>query len=214
MGLAGDAPFELLPALSIDATALPAAERAEALLARHPLIKVAEADYAAAEQQLRLEIRRQYPDLDIGPSYSFDEGLSRFGLGVGISLPLWNRNRQAIAEALAVRTQARAQAEAIVEQVLSELAQAEVRLDYASQRRTSLLEDVAPLVEKQVEDSRTLLGLGEIDVLLLRDALTGSLDTKLALLEAAVDEQRAAIELQQMLQPQWFTPLQAKQEED
>ena len=35
-----------------------------------------------------------------------------------------------------------------------------------------LLEHVAPLVDEQVTASRTLLELGEVDVLLLRDALS------------------------------------------
>ncbi len=214
MGLAPASPIPLHPQLAIDVTGLPAEGRAELLLARHPQIKSVEADYEASEQQLRLEIRRQYPDLDIGPSYSFEEGFSRLGLGIGFPIPLWNRNRQAIAEAFAAREQARIEAEATVERVLSDLAQVEVRMQYASQRRSALVERVAPLVEKQVEDSRTLLDLGEVDVLLLRDALTGSLDTKLELIDAALAEQRAANELQQMLHPHWFTPSQAEQEEN
>ncbi len=202
MGLAPSSPVSLQPKLSIGLVGLPVENRRDELVKNHPQIKSAEADYEAAEQQLRLEIRRQYPDLNIGPSYSLEEGLARFGLGVGFALPLWNRNRQAIAEAVATREAARVHAEVVVERALSDLAQVETRLKYATQRREALLENVAPLVEKQVEDSRTLLNLGEVDVLLLRDALTGSLDTKVELLDAALAKGRAANELQQMLQHQ------------
>ncbi len=214
MGLAPSSPVSLEPKLSIDLVRLPVENQRGELVKHHPQIKSAEADYETAERQLRLEIRRQYPDLNIGPSYSLEEGFSRFGLGLGFPLPLWNRNRQAIAEAVAARETALVRAEAIVENALSALAQVELRLKYASQRRNALLETVAPLVEKQVEDSRTLLSLGEVDVLLLRDALTGSLDTKVELLDAALAKGRAANELQQMLQPRWFTPSQVDPKEN
>jgi len=214
MGLAPDAPVRLQPQLSIDVDRLPETNRTDLILKTHPQIKSAEAEYETSEQALRLEIRRQYPDLDLGPSYSFEEGFSRFGFGVGFPVPLWNRNRQAVAEALAMRERARVTAQATVERVLSELARAEQARHYATQRRIALLEQVAPLVRKQLEDSRTLLNLGEVDILLLRDALTGSLDTKLELIDAALSEQRAANELHQMLQPRWFTPSQATREED
>ena len=214
MGLAPSSPVTLQPKLSIDLVGLPVENLRDELVKHHPQIKSAEADHEAAEQRLRLEIRRQYPDLNIGPSYSLDEGFSRFGLGLGLPLPLWNRNRQAIAEAVAAREAARVRAEMVVENVLSAFAQVELRLKYASQRRTVLLETVAPLVEKQVEDSRTLLNLGEVDVLLLRDALTGLLDTKVELLDAALAKGRAANELQQMLRPRWFTPSRVDAEEN
>ncbi|MGD2110344.1 MAG: TolC family protein, partial [Phycisphaerae bacterium] len=213
MGIAPSATVTLHPRLSIAPAELPSEIDMAVLMAHHPQIKSVEADYEAAEQRLRLEIRRQYPDLDIGPSYSFEEGFARFGLGVGFPIPLWNRNRQAIAEAFAEREAARVRAEAVVERVLSDLALVELRLKYARRRRQAILETVAPLVEKQVEDSRTLLDLGEVDVLLLRDALTASLETKLDLLDAALAEGRATNELQQMLQPRWFTPSQVNQEE-
>lgn len=213
MGLVPDSPIKLQPQLSIDVEGLPAENRTDLVLKTHPQIKSVEAEYDASEQQLRLEIRRQYPDLDLGPSYSFEEGFSRFGFGVGFPIPLWNRNRQAVAEAFAARERARVVAQATVEQVLSDLTRVEKRKEYATQRRGALLEQVAPLVEKQVADSRTLLDLGEVDVLLLRDALTGSLDTKLEVIDAALSEQRAVNELQQMLQPRWFTPSKAEEEE-
>lgn len=213
IGLSPAAPIELHPDLAIPSIDVPPDERRAALMRQHPQIKLVEAEYETAEGQLRLEVRRQYPDLDIGPSYSFEEGFSRFGLGFGFPIPLWNRNRQAIAESLAARDAARTRAEATVESVLAELARTELQMASAHRQRAVLLDDVAPLVDRQVEDSRTLLDLGEIDVLLLRDALTAALETRLELLDATRDEARAADELLQMLRPHWFTPKQTNKEE-
>ncbi|MCO6436582.1 MAG: TolC family protein [Phycisphaerae bacterium] len=214
MGLAPESPVVLQPALTLNSPAPEAGNSTDELVKRHPRILSAEAEYESAERQLRLEIRRQYPDLDIGPSYSLEEGFTRFGLGFGLAIPLWNRNRQAVAEAFAAREAARVQAEAVVEAAVASLAEVEMRLKYASRYRASLLENVAPLVERQIEDGRTLLDLGEVDVLLLRDALIGSLETKLELLQARLAEELARNELNQMLRPQWFTLPQAEGEEN
>lgn len=206
MGLSPSAPVSLHADVFIPTITVPLDQWRAAVLEHHPQIKAVEADYETAEQQVRLEIRKQYPDLDIGPSYSLDEGLRRIGFGVGLPIPLWNRNRQAIAEALAQRDAARMRAHATVESVLSQFAEAQTRLTYAGKQRAVLLEYVAPLVAEQVAAIRTLLDLGEIDVLLLRDALSGSLETKLELLDATLAEARAANDVQQMLRPRWFTP--------
>lgn len=214
IGLAPETPVELQPDVFLPRIDEVPDSRRDTLLHLDPRITAVRAEYAAAEQRLRLEVRKQYPDLNVGPSYSFEEGLSRPGLGFGLPIPLWTRNRQAVAEATAEREAARARAKAQVEQVFSELARAEARLRYAAQRRVMLLDDVAPLVDRQVEETRKLLELGEIDVLILRDALSSAMETKLEVLAAILAEAQAANALQQMLQPRWITPSQAKAEEN
>ena len=205
MGLAPEAPVELRAAVFVPQFAVQEAERRAALLQIHPRIQAARADYEAAEQRLRLEVRAQYPDLTIGPSFSLEEGLTRLGFGFGFPIPLWNHNRQAVAEAFAERETARARAEATVERALGELARAESRIVAAARRRKAFVQDVAPLVDEQVSETRRLLDLGEIDVLLLRDALSTSLQTKLDILDTTLAEALAAGELQSMLQPRWAT---------
>jgi outer membrane protein TolC len=76
-------------------------------LVRHPKVAASLARLSGAEEALRAEIRRQYPDLKLGPAYSNEEGLDRFGLIAGISIPLWNRNREGIAEAEGKRDETR-----------------------------------------------------------------------------------------------------------
>lgn len=213
LGVAPEAPVQLLPAVFLPRIDTPESARRDQLLARDPRILAVRAAYEAAEQRLRLEVRKQYPDLNVGPSYSFEEGFSRLGFGFGFPLPLWNHNRQAVAEAAAEREAAGIQAQTQVEQVFSELARGEARLRFAAERRQMLLGDVAPLVDRQVADTRKLLDLGEVDVLVLRDALGSAVDTKLEVLTATLAEAQAANVLQQMLAPRWITPSQADMEE-
>ncbi|MGH9680094.1 MAG: TolC family protein, partial [Candidatus Acidiferrales bacterium] len=66
------------------------------------------AQYAAAEEGLHLEIARQYPNLNIGPGYTYEEGHSLFTVGLSTSLPVFNRNQGPIAEAEGRRKEAAA----------------------------------------------------------------------------------------------------------
>jgi len=91
-----------------------------ALLGR-PDILAALADYAAAEAALRLEIARQYPDLNLGPGYTWDQGADRWSLGISLTLPVFGRNRGAIARAEADRTSAKARFDALQAGILGEL---------------------------------------------------------------------------------------------
>ena len=204
LGLEPHAPFELGPDLSVVCTSVPEENRRQLLLENHPLLATAEANYQAAEHDLHLEIRKQYPDLTIGPAYGWETGQSRLGLGFGFPLPLWNRNRQAIAEATAARDVSRNYAELTWERVLAELSQAEISLKAAQKRRAILADTVAPLVDLQVEETRRLIALGETDVLLIIDAFKGSLEAKLELVSVRLAEATVASELNSMLRPQWF----------
>jgi outer membrane protein TolC len=71
-------------------------------------IRRALADYAAAQSNLQLEIARQYPDINLGPAYSYGEGDHNFALGFSLVLPLLNQNQGPIAQAEARRKQAAA----------------------------------------------------------------------------------------------------------
>ena len=61
------------------------------------------AAHDTSEAELQREIRKQYPELEIGPGFEHDGGDSKVGLGIGLSLPLWNRNKEGIAQASATR---------------------------------------------------------------------------------------------------------------
>ena len=64
------------------------------------------AQYAAAESDLQLEIAKQYPDINIGPGYTYEERNSFFTVGLSSAIPLFNRNQGPIAEAEARRKEA------------------------------------------------------------------------------------------------------------
>src|SRR5207247_440972 len=81
----------------------PAPSAAEELrrraLRERPDVLAALADYASTEAELRGELAKQYPDLQLGPEFAWDQGQARWSLGVSLTLPLFNRHRGPIAEA-------------------------------------------------------------------------------------------------------------------
>jgi len=78
-------------------------------------------EYEASQSALQLEVRKQYPDFSLGPGYQLDQGEAKWTLGLGLILPLFNRNRGPIAEAQARREEAGARFLALQSKVLGEL---------------------------------------------------------------------------------------------
>lgn len=93
---AGD--FEIsgkLPSAPPASVALPAPEA----LMQAPEVLALMAAYGASETELRAEIRRQFPDITLSPGFMREDGEDKLTLGVELNIPLWNRNREAIARA-------------------------------------------------------------------------------------------------------------------
>lgn len=78
------------------------------------------AEYGAAVAALKHELAARFPDLSLGPGYTFDQGQKKFNLGLQFTIPILNQNDGPIAEAEAHRKEvaarfAVAQAAAIAE---------------------------------------------------------------------------------------------------
>lgn len=79
-------------------------------------------EYDAADAALRLEVARQYPDIQIGPGYTFEEGFSRYTFAGGLApVPLFHRNRGMIGAAEAERARVQAQVEAVQALAIGEM---------------------------------------------------------------------------------------------
>ncbi len=66
-------------------------------------LRVQLARYAAADEALKLELAKQYPDINPTGGYSWEAGENIFELGPSLVLPVFNQNRGPIAEAEARR---------------------------------------------------------------------------------------------------------------
>lgn len=149
----------------------PDAQRARraAMTGRADLL-AALAGYSAAQAALQLAIAGQYPDLQLGPGYEFDQDDNKWSLGLALTLPVFNRNRGAIAEAMARREEAAAAVRALQERIAAEVDAALADCLAAADRRKSAdaLLDTAVHRLAAVEAMRTAGELASADVLTAR----------------------------------------------
>jgi cobalt-zinc-cadmium efflux system outer membrane protein len=163
--------------------------RRSALLQRSDVLALL-ADYAASEAFLRLEISKQWPDLHLGPGYSFDQGQDKWTIGFNLTLPVFDQNRGPIAEALAKRREAAANFIAIQAKALGEL-----ELALASYRgslaKMITANQLLAAEEKQLASLETRFQAGETDRLARGLAEVQLQTTRLARLEAVIETARA-----------------------
>jgi outer membrane protein TolC len=200
------APAELDDAAEKSFHALAGRAREAAVLGRADLM-AALASYAAAEAALRLELAKQYPDIELGPSYEYDQGDQKVGLTLNVVLPVFDRNQGPIAEAKAKREEAGARFLALqegaiagAERAIASLRQAETGL--ATARR------LAAEQRSRVRSAEALYRRGESDRLALlasraelataelveSDAVRARAEARLAL-EKAAGEAGAGLDL-------------------
>jgi outer membrane protein TolC len=98
-----------------------------ALLARADLER-ALADYAGRETELHQQVHAQYPQLSLGPGYTYDHGIRKLTFNASLSLPVFNRNQGPIGEARARREAAAAHVRAVQADIGSAIDGARARL--------------------------------------------------------------------------------------
>jgi len=158
------------PALSSPPTASecdPLAVQTAGLLNRVDVCKTL-AEYAAAESDLQREVARQYPDVHLGPGYTWDQGDHKFGLGLGVELPLLDHNEGGIAAAEARRDLVAARFLALQATIIGDTDLALVRYRSALEQ----FEETSALLiqlERQERFLKRAVDVGDEDTLSLAD---------------------------------------------
>jgi cobalt-zinc-cadmium efflux system outer membrane protein len=124
------------------------------------------AQYAAAEAALQLEIAKQYPDINIGPGYTYEETHSFFNVLFSATVPLFNRNQGPIAEAEAHRKEAAA---AFLERQAQVIAKSERALA------------VYTAALKELAEAESLRKLQETQLQIMQQAIRAGSDNRLSL---------------------------------
>ena len=156
---------EYLARLVPEMVEAPSAEQ----LAESPALKAQLASYGAGEEELKREIRKQYPQVELGLKYAHDGGNDKIGPGIGFNIPLWNRNREAIARAMGDRSVRMQETLAVWRDLQSRAASLSDRGKLAEKHcheeldRTRALKEAADHLQK-------LYDLGEIKLPELADA--------------------------------------------
>jgi cobalt-zinc-cadmium efflux system outer membrane protein len=199
LGLSPQAPLNLVPTLVFGEEADGAA--AEEVESRSLTLALLREEYEVAEQQLRREVRTQYPDLNIGPSAEFDRGDTFLGFSLSVPIPILNANKQGIAEAHAERELARAAFETSYERLIGSIAATRARRAAIREQREVIETVLAPMVDRQLADAQNLLEIGESGTLVLLESLTRAAETRMALIDARLEESLAMVDLAELIGP-------------
>lgn len=158
------------------------------------------AQYAAAETDLQLEIAKQYPDIQIGPGYTYEERNSFFTLGIAITLPIFNRNQGPIAEAEAKRKEAAAAFLQKQAQVIGDSEKAFAVYSAALNELAEADQSLRQLQDTQLRMTQLAVSVGEEDRLTLNGMELESAAVARARLEALGRAQIALGDLEDAVQ--------------
>ncbi len=171
-----DAPPD--PALAASADA-----RRQAILSRADLLH-ALADYQSSEATLRGEVAKQYPQVTVSPGYTWERGLVKLPVSLGLILPPLDANRRAIAAAEASRAEAGRKLDVVV---LNAAAAVDAALVEARAARAALAEvrtRERPLAERLAAAAARGLAAGSTDRAEWAAAQAGAVEAALAELDA------------------------------
>lgn len=156
--------------------------------------------YRAAQSALQLQVARQYPDVEIGPGYQFEEGNSFFAPSLGIALPLFNRNQGPIAQAEAARKQAADNLLAVQAQAIAQSEQDLARYQAAYRELRKAQSVLVSFQHIQVPMTQKAVSAGETDwlslnaVLLERSIAAQVVANSLLQAQTALGQLEAAVE--------------------
>ena len=142
----------------VDSVALDSLERLA--LGRRPEIAHALADYAVGEADLRLEISRQYPNLELGPGFIWDQGVNRWTLALALPGVIGRPNRGPIREAGAHRAVLASRFYEVQEMVLGQVGAAVEGCRGATLERSAADSELTA-ADRSVSLARASYGRGE-----------------------------------------------------
>ncbi len=135
--------------------------RRQAILGRSDL-QILLAEYDAADAAYRLELAKKFPNITLGPGYTFDQGDNLFSLGLTAELPIFNRNEGPIAEADAKRFEVGSRFSALQAQIIGEIDLAAA--SYAASSKSLATADALHATERERQrKTERAFKAGEID---------------------------------------------------
>jgi outer membrane protein TolC len=160
------------------------------------------AGYAAAEDDLQLEVAKQYPDLHLGPGYAWNNGNAddnQWSLGLTLDLPILDQNQGPIAEAEERRKLAAAKFVELQSQVIGEIDRAVSAWRVAKEQLETGNKSLAA-EEQQQKSAQAQLEAGAADQMDLLNAQLELDSASLAQLENETQLQNTLGQLEDALQ--------------
>jgi outer membrane protein, heavy metal efflux system len=157
--------------------------RRDAAIGRADVLR-AVIDYDTAEQALRTAVAGQYPQVTIGPGYTWERGLTKLPFNLALALPPLDLNRAAIKEAETRRLAAGSAVEAVQVQVYAQTDAAAAALAAAETSLARVDTQDLPLSRRTAVLTERAVTLGELDRTEAVAAQASVLDAELSLIDA------------------------------
>ncbi len=178
---------------------LPSLATLEALLIQeHPLIHAAEAEVRGFDLDLRRANAEAIPDLEVGAGYhrGLDEGANLWSVGIGIPLPLFDRNQGERARFAAMSERATALLEQVRTERLLALRERHAALDAARTTWDVHRTRVLPMAEEAFRRTNEAYRLGHSDYLEVVDARRSLSEARIETLDAKTQSYLTLFELE------------------
>lgn len=200
LGLSPSAPLELVGApCVVEPTSAQLQQALAQLPQRRPDLLALKAGYQSQEARLRAAVRAQFPALSLGFNTARDtSAVYTTGVTLGITLPLFDRNRGNIAIEQATRQQLRDDYEARLLATRSDMQRLQADLVTFSMRRSSLSAHATQLDEALLAAQRSWQA-GLIDWPTYLTIRSNALSADLDLLALMQEQEKQSIALQALL---------------
>jgi cobalt-zinc-cadmium efflux system outer membrane protein len=184
------------PPLAADLPEL--AELRRDLLARQPLLKMAEAEKQRAQARVEQERASRLPQPIVKLSTERDPDMNQWRVGLVLPLPLWNRREGPIGEAVAGMHRAEAEARQVYLGLLAELDQAYSRYQIAKRQVQTFESGLMKEAENAMKVAEAAYRFGERGILDYLDAQRVLRTTRVDFLNARYELQAALIEIERL----------------
>ena len=166
-------------------------------LAARPDLKAVKFSELAADESIRLQDAQRIPDLNLaGGINQVPGGVNTFTYGVGINLPIHDRNQGERAKARIEKQKAQNQEQLVTNQIVSDVDKAWVALEI-QKRRVDLYRSGVITKVNQIQDlTEYSLKAGESSILDLLDAIRTRRETLASFYQTLFDYRNALLDLE------------------
>ncbi len=166
-------------------------------LAARPDLKAAKLSELAADANIRLQDAQRIPDLTLGGGIEqVPSGTSSYTFGVGIEIPVSNRNQGERAKALIEKKKAQNQEQFLTNQVMSDVDKALVAFQMQKRRVDLYRTGVITKVNDIQNMTQIALKAGESSTLELLDAIRTRRDTLAGFYQTLFDYQMSLLDVE------------------
>lgn len=167
-------------------------------LQNHPALLRARSEIQAAAARVAAARAERIPDLEaVGGLRTFGRGSDRqLVAGIGLPLPLWNRQSGTLGATLSDQSRAELQAQALANQLEVSLRNATERYRAAVAAHDRLREQATPLAQQALASLSAAYRAGRLSYVDLAEGQRVALETRLALIEATAEMWRTRMALE------------------